>query len=367
MRWSSWPPQYLHNYNSFIDFFFRAASSLDSPCLFMMTDHFEKAREEKWDLSDLPSLAGKTALVTGANSSNGIGWHIAHQLAIKGAKVYVGARSLDKAQQAIADLVEASPQLATQQLRPFVADLGNFKEIYSAAQGLLSNEDRLDIVVNNAGLLARPLDTDSHGISVSVATNHLGPFTLTQNLLPLLKKTAEIKDSDVRVVNVASTAHFDVPSTAKFASLADFNESFGSTDDQMSNYIRYGYSKLMNILFNIELQRRFDAEGVPIIAMSLHPGGVATTGAIKYNGGDAEAMRKMEGIFSPFEGAITPLFAAAHPEVREKEMEYKGAFLLPWGGVKGPSALARDECAARDLWKTSEEVLRIALMRDLKN
>ncbi|KAF2739841.1 short-chain dehydrogenase [Polyplosphaeria fusca] len=329
-----------------------------------MTNHFEMARKERWDLSILPPLTGKTALVTGANSSNGIGWHIAHQLAVKGAKVYLGARSLEKAQQAIADMIKTSPALSTEQLKPFIADLGDFKQVRTAAQDFLAKEARLDILVNNAGLLARPLDFDHHGISVSVATNHLGPFLLTTALLPLLKKTASL-NSDVRVVNVASTTHYDVPSTAKFASLADLNASFGDQESPESQYTRYGFSKLMNVLFAAELQHRFDAEGVPIIAMSLNPGGVATDGAIKYIGGDAEVMKSIEGVFSPFEGAITPLFAAAHPEVKEQE-KYKGAFLLPWGGVKLSSELARDERAAKDLWETSEKIVRDVLMGDLK-
>ncbi|KAF2120885.1 short-chain dehydrogenase [Lophiotrema nucula] len=313
------------------------------------------ARKEKWDFSVLPNLTGKVALVTGANSQVGIGWHVAHQLALKGAKVYIGARSLQKAESAINEILAESPSISKDQLQPFVADLGNFKQVQKAAKDFLSSEERLDILVNNAGVLARPLDFDEHGTSVSISTNHLGPFLLTTTLIPILEKTAKI-NPDVRIVNVSSTAHFDAPQTARFATLDDLNQSFGHTDDSMSNYIRYGYSKAANVLFTISLQRLFDSRSVPIIATSLHPGGVATNGAAEYQGGWDKA--DFSKAFTPAEGAITPLYAAAHPEVREQADKYRGAFLLPWGGIKTPSTLVE---RAPELWEISEKLLKEAL------
>ncbi|KAM5342013.1 hypothetical protein ACJ41O_015044 [Fusarium nematophilum] len=189
-----------------------------------MTDHREIIRP-KYDFADLPSLSGEVALVTGANTPDGVGYHIAHQLALKGAKVYVGARNLERATSSVKTMLDQSPELAASSIRPFVADIGNFQDVQQAAWKLVSDEGRLDILVSNAAVLARPLDKDSNGISVSFGTNHLGPFLLAKELTPLLVRT-ESACPGVRVVNVASTAHYDVLSGAKFGSLEDFNITY---------------------------------------------------------------------------------------------------------------------------------------------
>ncbi|KAF4429436.1 light induced alcohol dehydrogenase Bli-4 [Fusarium acutatum] len=301
---------------------------------------------------------GKVALVTGANTPDGVGYHIEHQLALKGAKVYIGARNLQKATKAIRLMLAESPQLKHESLVPFAVDMGNFKQVQFAARKVVAEEPRLDILVNNAAVLARPLDKDSNGISVSFGINHLGPFLLTRELLPLLNKT-QAEHPGVRIVNVASTAHYDVPTGAKFGSLEDFNTTYGSEDDPFANYLRYGYSKLASILHTKELQRRFDQEGVDILALSVHPGGVATNGAAGYLGGrDNDTFRSN---LSPFEGAITPLFAAAHPEPAQQRDKYAGSFIMPFGGLKEPTEDANNVELAKQLWTTSEKVVSSVL------
>ncbi|KAF5611693.1 light induced alcohol dehydrogenase Bli-4 [Fusarium subglutinans] len=308
---------------------------------------------DQWNLDDIPSLAGKVALVTGANTPDGIGYHIAHQLALKGAKVYIGARNLQKATKAIRTMLAESPQLKPESLVPFAVDMGNFKQVQFAARKVVAEEPRLDILVNNAAVIARPLDKDGNGISVSFGINHLGPFLLTRELLPLLNKT-QAEHPGVRIVNVASTAHYDVPTGAKFGSLEDFNNAYGSENEPLANYLRYGYSKLATILHTKELQRRFDQEGVDILALSVHPGGVATDGAAGYLGGrDNDVFRSN---LSPFEGAITPLFAAAHPEPAQHRDKYAGSFIMPFGGLKEPTEDANNAELAKQLWTTSEQV-----------
>ncbi|KAH7166806.1 short-chain dehydrogenase [Fusarium sp. MPI-SDFR-AT-0072] len=318
-----------------------------------MVDHKEILRP-KYSFDDIPSLAGKVALVTGANTPDGVGYHIAHQLALKGAKVYVGARNLRKATKAIRIMLAESPQLKPESLVPFAVDMGNFKQVQFAARKVVAEEPRLDILVNNAAVLARPLDKDANGISVSFGINYLGPFLLTRELLPLLNKT-QAEHPGVRIVNVASTAHYDVPTGAKFGSLEDFNTTYGSEDEPFANYLRYGYSKLASILHTKELQRRFDQEGVDILALSVHPGGVATNGAAGYLGGrDNDIFRSN---LSPFEGAITPFFAAAHPEPAQQRDEYAGSFIMPFGGLKAPTEDANNAELAKHLWTTSEKVV----------
>ncbi|KAF2798650.1 short-chain dehydrogenase [Melanomma pulvis-pyrius CBS 109.77] len=342
-----------------------------------MTDHHEIVRKDKWDMSSLPSLTGKTAIVTGANSPDGIGYNVAYQLFLKGAKVFVSARSLEKANSAIKIMASSSPSSDTSLLKPLVMDLGDFKGVKRVAEKFLAEEERLDIVVNNAAstTLTKASDVDANGISPGFGINHLGPFLLTTTLIPLLIKTAKI-NPDVRIVTMSSTAHYDVPeSVARFDSLSAFNEgfetprstadegplaAFGDTfgtdiGDIQSIFIRYGYAKLANVLFAKELQRRLDAQGVPILSLSVHPGAVGTNGAAAFLGGrDTEIFKQS---ISPADGGITPLFAAAHPEPREQVERYKGGFVMPWGGLKEPSALARDERNAKQLWETSERVL----------
>ncbi|KAI0909974.1 short-chain dehydrogenase [Ustulina deusta] len=325
-----------------------------------MTNHAELARPEKWAYEELPSLAGKVAIVTGANSRDGVGYHTAHRLALAGARVYVGARSQEKADGAIKNMLEDSPSLDAASLRPLVMDLSDFHQVRRVARRFLEDEDRLDILVNNAALLPGPVTFGSNGLSLSFATNYLGPFLFTTELVPLLTATAkQDPKNDVRVVIVGSTAHYDVPAGTRFSSLDDFNTLFAKPEDPMSYYLHYGYTKLATILFAKELQRKFDADGVPVLVMSPNPGGVASDGTARYLGGrDNDLFR---AALSPADGALTILFAAAHPEPALDRAKYAGAFLLPFGGWKEASDLARDPALAAELWKGSETLLKTLL------
>jgi len=309
-------------------------------------------RGEEWDLKLIPDLTGKVALVTGANSSTGIGYNVAEQLAIKGAKVYIGARSTEKAEAAIAELKKSNP---SGNFLPFVADVSDLKQVKQAAEGLVANETRLDILVNNAGLVPRALDKDKNGISLSFVTNHLGVFVLTTTLLPLLKKTAATSPG-VRVVTLSSESHAAVPAGAKFDSVDAFNNDYGAPDGMPSNFVRYGYSKLANILFAKQLQKKFDAEGVQAISVSLHPGGVKTSGAIQFVG---DKLHLLDGTLTPLQGAVTPLFAAAAPEVWTEKEKFAGQYLMPFGVPSSADASAdsKNPALAEELWVTSEKVV----------
>ncbi|KZP16710.1 short-chain dehydrogenase [Athelia psychrophila] len=315
-------------------------------------------RGPKWDIqTGIPNLTGKVAIVTGANSSVGIGYHVAHQLAIKGAKVYVGARNVQKAQAAIEEMRKDTPSIAEGKLVPLAMDLGDLKEVEKVAREFVAKEERLDILVNNAGLLARPLDKDINGISVSFSTNHLAPFLFTNELLPLLKKTSVVSPG-VRVVNLSSTTHAAPPTGIKLDSLAAFNQELGGTDDFQSNYNRYGLSKLANLLFTKELQKLFDAEGIQAVSVSVHPGGVKTTGAINFVG---ENVALLDNTLTPLEGALTPLFAATNQIVWVEKEKYGGAYLMPFGVIEEASDNGRNTQLAKDLWATSEQVIKSVL------
>ncbi|THU87272.1 short-chain dehydrogenase [Dendrothele bispora CBS 962.96] len=314
-------------------------------------------KSSEWDLNLIPDLTGKVALVTGANSTVGIGWNIAHQLALKGAKVYFGARNSEKAQGAIAEVKKASPSIPDSNLAPFVADMTDFKQLKTSADALVSSEERLDILVNNAGVLPRALDFDKHGVSVSFSINHLAPFALTVALLPLLKKTAS-KYPGVRVITLSSMSHKHVPvELAKFRDINDINNTFGGADGLQFNYARYGYSKLANVLFSKHLQKKFDAERVAGISLSVHPGSVKTDGAVRFAG---DNVQMLDGTVTPSQGAITPIFAAVAPEIWAEREKYAGGYFVPYGVLASDEehALAKNPTLAEELWATSEDLVK---------
>ncbi|KAF8994911.1 hypothetical protein BDQ17DRAFT_1366320 [Cyathus striatus] len=193
----------------------------------------------------MPDLAGKVH--SGVMS---IGFNIANQLALRGAKVYIGARSADKAQAAIDTIISTSPTVPKHNLKMFIADLGDLEQVKEASEKFLANEI-----------------LDSHGISLSIVTNHIAPFS-----------TATY--SDVRVV---------------------------MQDDLMANRLRYGHSKLASTLFASELQRRLNEEGSRILVISV----------IR-----AQFTGRLDGAMTPLEGANTALFAATAAEVSLESSKY---------------------------------------------
>ncbi|KZT55552.1 NAD(P)-binding protein [Calocera cornea HHB12733] len=313
-------------------------------------------------VTDIPNLDGRVAIVTGANS--GIGYQTALQLASHGAKVYLTTRSEQKAQDAIQRMVAANPALGgSGRLQSLTMDLSSITSAKAAAEAFLQKEGKLDILVNNAGMLASPYYETSEGISTIMAANHVGPFVFTTTLLPVLEATAKLPGSDVRVINLSSSQHSSPPYTT-FSTLADFKSLCGpesSTNNFGQKMARYGQTKLANILFTKELQKRWDDAGVPGITIAVHPGGVATEGGINFMGPLLFAIVKLF-ILTPFQGAITPLFAAAAPVVKGEAAKWKAQYLVPFGTIEVPSKNALDAAAATNLWELSErtvaEVLR---------
>jgi NAD(P)-dependent dehydrogenase (short-subunit alcohol dehydrogenase family) len=320
-------------------------------------------------------------------------------------------------------MLEDSPSLNAAALKPLAADLGNFSDVQRAAREFIAAEDRLDILVNNAAVLPCPVTFDAHGLSVPFGINYLGPFLFTIELVPLLAATAGCDPAtDVRVINVGSTAHLDVPAGVQFGSIDDFNNLFGNKGDFTSQYHHYGYTKreyqlilsmpmstlcifsplllllrhlayslplktifrgppinfspkklksslwilltsiklpVASLLFTKELQRRFDTQGARVLVLAPHPGAIVSDGAVK-NLGSIES-KLLAKVLSPSDGALTPLFAAAHPEPAQDRAKYAGAFLLPFGGWREASEQARDPKLAAQLWEASVALLKSIL------
>ncbi|RYP46800.1 hypothetical protein DL768_007042 [Monosporascus sp. mg162] len=211
---------------------------------------------------DIPDLSGRIVLVTGGN--NGLGKESVRQFAKHNAKVYMGARSEQKANEAIAEIKKEVPNadIAFLQL-----DLASLDSIKKAAQQFVGENDRLDILMNNAGIMATPPGLTKDGYEIQFGTNHVGHALLTRLLMPLLEKTAAGVNSDVRVINLTSDGH------ELFAPSSGLLLEDAKTDmDSLSRWARYGHSKLANIYFTKGLAKHYPQ----IKSVAVHPGVVST-------------------------------------------------------------------------------------------
>jgi NAD(P)-dependent dehydrogenase (short-subunit alcohol dehydrogenase family) len=283
----------------------------------------------KWTAADLPSLEGRTFVVTGANS--GIGKIAARELARAGARVTLAVRDTAKGQAAAADMPGAVDVRAL--------DLADLSSVRAFAEGW---EGDLDVLVNNAGVMAVPESRTKDGFEMQIGTNHLGHFALTNLLLP------RITD---RVVSVSSGAH----RIGKIR-LDDLNWEQGG----YKRWSAYGQSKLANLLFISELQRRLTEAGSPVRAMAAHPGYASTnlqshTGNLVQNA--IMAVSNLVIAQSDEMGALPTLYAATQDIPGDSYVGPDG-FQEQRGHPKlvGRSGAARDAETARRLWELSEEL-----------
>ncbi len=287
----------------------------------------------------MADMQGKTVVVTGGNS--GIGFETAAALAAMGARVVVTARNADKGRAAVAAITQRLGGDARVQLVVF--DLADLASVRRGASELLEQAPRLDVLVNNAGLVLSERAETVDGMEATFATNHLGPFLLTNLLLDRIRAS-----SPARIVNVASTAHNAARKGIPFDDL--------QSEKKYATMRVYGQSKLANILFTLELARRLEGSGVT--ANSLHPGTVRTGYGAD---GDARGLLalglKISSPFflSPAKGARTSIYLASDPAVEHVSGEY-----FVKCKPKQPKRWARDEEAARHLWQVSDELVGLA-------
>ena len=288
---------------------------------------------------DVPDQRGKTAIVTGANT--GIGLEIARGLARKGARVILACRDADKATAAIKDIA-SGPEQADLDFLPL--DLANMASIREAAD-LAKKEPKIDLLINNAGIMIPPLGHAIGGAEQQFAVNHLGHFALTSLLLD---KLAE--NGGARVVSQASIAH-------KGATI-DFNNLDASQGYSRTRF--YGQSKLANLLFAFELDRRLRAAGSPVVSIACHPG-VAQTEIARHLGAFGKVFAPTVGFFlnTAENGAVPALQAATDPEAEG------GDYFGSWGlremsgrtsGKAYATKTARDPLLAARLWAKSVEL-----------
>ncbi|KAF9071219.1 hypothetical protein BDP27DRAFT_1419255 [Rhodocollybia butyracea] len=293
------------------------------------------SQKPQWNVSSIPDLNGRVAIVTGGNT--GLGFVSCRELARKGARVYMLSRTESRALAAIEKIKkELGPEIDPK-VEYIHFDLQRLKTGQEAAEEFMKRETRLDIIINNAGIMATPYELGPDGIE-GQACNGTGHFALTVPLLPLLKQTAALPDSHVRIVNLSSFGY----NFARFGT-PDFSSLEGLNQKSWSTWGRYGMSKLSNILFTNELQKRLDQDG--IYCVSVHPGFVGTElarGPLQSWPFLAPFVR-IAGIFSltPEEGALTQLYAATSLEVEEKNL--KAGLLFPIAKPTAKAALAEDK------------------------
>ena len=211
---------------------------------------------DKWTEENIPDQTGRVVLITGANS--GIGYEAARALAQHGATVVMGCRNRAKAEDAVAAIAETDPSGTTEILEMDLSDLDSVRQ---AATEFLSTHDRLDVLINNAGLMATPEQRTAQGFEMQFGVNHLGHYVLTGLLLGVLRSTP-----GSRVVSISSQGHR--PGKINFDDL--------NSEDSYSPWPAYFQSKLANLLFTRELQQRLVDANADVIAVADHPGGPST-------------------------------------------------------------------------------------------
>jgi NAD(P)-dependent dehydrogenase (short-subunit alcohol dehydrogenase family) len=289
----------------------------------------------RWTTEDVPGQQGRLAVVTGANT--GLGFETAQVLAARGASVVLAVRNVEKGKQAAARIAAAAPgaTVTVQEL-----DLSSLDSVRAAAAELRAGHPRIDLLICNAGVMYPPKQTTDDGFELQFGTNHLGHFALTGLLL---ERMLPVPGS--RVVTVSSVGH-------RIQARINFDDL--QWERSYSRVRAYGQSKLANLMFTYELQRRLSGAGTTI-AVAAHPGFAAT-----------ELMRH-----TPVAAVVTPLFsqdaamgalpvlrAATDPSVLGGQYYGPGGFLGLRGYPKlvASSRRSRDEAVQRRLWTVSEEL-----------
>lgn len=303
-------------------------------------------RPDRWDPADIPDQAGRTILVTGT-TVGGLGHHTALELARRGARVVITGRSPDRLAETESAILAEAPAAALETIELDLADLSSVRRAAATASRL----GPIDVLVNNAGVMGTPYQRTADGLELQMATNHFGPFLLTGLLLPQL-----VASEDGRVVAVSSQMH----RIARSAPLDDPLVQRG----RYRAWPTYGQSKLANLLFVYELDRRLRHAELPVKALAAHPGFAST-----HLAANGQYGRAVGGRASILDGAIkliSPNTAAqgAWPTLMAATADLPGATycgpegFLEWGGrprVTTGNKLSNDETAQRRLWQLSEE------------
>ncbi len=305
---------------------------------------------QQWDYEDIPDQSGKVFVITGANS--GLGLAANKGLVAKNATVVMACRSRSKAEAAADEIKEESPDA---DLDILLLDLANLDSIRSFADDFQDRYDRLDGLLNNAGIMQPPYRTTKDGFELQMGVNHFGHFALTGLLMELIKKTPES-----RVVTQSSFAH-------------EMTDGINFEDiNSKENYSRtgaYAQSKLANLLFAFELNRKFTVYDVDTLSVGVHPGYTATN--LQSSGPEMDGwsiwslLYKFTNRFfaqSEEMGALPLLYGAVGPGVKGGDYIGPGGFREAWGYPSRVKAAdtAYNEEDAKKLWNLSENLTGVS-------
>ena len=301
-----------------------------------------------WTVDSIPNLTGRVAVVTGANG--GLGLETTRVLAGKGAHVVMAVRDQGKAVAAVDDITSDHPA-ASLELVPL--DLASLDSVAAAATSIANGHQAVDLLVNNAGVMAMPEGQTADGFEMQFGVNHLGHWALTARLLPSL-----LAAPGARVVTVTSTAHH-------FGRTVDPDNP--NLEGSYGPWKAYGQSKLANYHFAIGLQREFERRGIPALSLVAHPGlshtnlqvHTANEGGAGRSGHFWREMAAHTGM-SAARGALPQLRAATDPEARGGEM-YAPRFVNSGPPVRRPILRPGLSPAIATLWRVSEEATGLAL------
>jgi NAD(P)-dependent dehydrogenase (short-subunit alcohol dehydrogenase family) len=301
----------------------------------------DTVRAVKWTAAQIPDQSGRLAVVTGANS--GLGLATARELGRVGARTVLACRDVARGEQARREIEERAPNTEVDLLE---LDLASLDSVRAFSERLHSEYDGVDLLVNNAGVMATPRRHTADGFELQFGTNHLGHFALTGLVIDMLQGR-----DDARVVTVSSNAH-------RYGRIA-FDNLGG--ERRYFRWRAYGQSKLANLLFALELDRQLRAAGSAIKSVAAHPGYAATN--LQHTGPpgiDELLMLVSNKVVAQSDemGALPILYAATEPGIEG------GTYVGPDGIAEqrghpttvSPNAAARDEETARRLWEVSEEM-----------
>ncbi|KAK9724654.1 hypothetical protein RND81_05G090100 [Saponaria officinalis] len=283
-----------------------------------------------------------TAIVTGASS--GIGAETTRALALRGVHVVMGVRNMVAGNEVKDKIVQEIPAAKVDTME---LDLSSMASVRKFVSEYKSSNRPLNLLINNAGVMATPFTLSKDNIELQFATNHLGHFLLTHLLLDSMKKTACESGREGRIVNVSSEAHrFAYPEGIRFDKLND--------PASYQSWRAYGQSKLANILHAKELTKRLKDEGVQITANSLHPGTI-NTNLFRYNSFVDSVFSKLGNyvLKSVPQGAATTCYVALHPQVKGVSGEY-----FSDSNVAKPTSVAEDATLAEKLWDFSMNLIK---------
>jgi NAD(P)-dependent dehydrogenase (short-subunit alcohol dehydrogenase family) len=302
-----------------------------------------------WTAADIPDQLGRTAIVTGANG--GLGFETARELARRRAHVVVAARNPDKTEDALARIRASVPNAS---LEVVALDLSSQASVRAAAEQILAAHSKVDLLVNNAGVMAIPEQETIDGFEMQFGVDHLGHWSLTALLLPALVRTA-----GARVVTVTSTAHH----TGRAVDVANPHLA-----GRYRPWVAYGQAKLANFHFGLGLQREFDRVGVRAASLIAHPGlsntELQAVSVQQTNGGASQqffhVLAQRTGM-SPARGALSQLRAAVDPGAKGGEF-YGPLFVNSGPPVRKPIVRRLGMASAiAKLWEVSTRETGVTL------